>query len=120
MRRLLLFLLCIIMMISVIPAVAEEKSQSLVIAVVSESDALNLSIEEAFFKENPNAVIEYRLYSANQLNSLLMTNQVDFDMVILDYATLLDMVEKDYLLTLDQIGLEGYPSGMVDVSNLLM
>ena len=50
MRRLLLFLLCIIMMISVIPAVAEEKSQSLVIAVVSECDALNLSIEEAFFK----------------------------------------------------------------------
>lgn len=120
MRRLLTLLLCLTMLIPTLPAMAEEEPQRLIIAVDSEESALNLSIEEAFFKENPNTVIEYRLYSANQLNSLLMTNQVDFDMVILDYATLLDMVEKDYLLTLDQIGLEGYPSGMVDVSNLLM
>lgn len=70
-------------------------------------------------KTNPNVTIEYRLYSSNQLNSLLMTNQTDFDMIILGYAGLMDMVEKDYLLTLDQIGLETYPAELLDMSELL-
>lgn len=119
MRRLLIILLCLTMLIPALPVTAEEEPQRLIIAVDSEESALNLSVEEAFFKENPNVTIEYRLYSPKQLNSVLMTNQADFDMVISDYATLMDVVEKDYLLTLDQIGLEAYPAELLDVSELL-
>lgn len=120
MRRMLSFWLCLIMLFLVFPAVAEEETHHrLVIAVTSEGDALNLPIEEAFFKNNTNVTIEYRLYSPNQFNSLLMTNQTDFDMVILEYATLMDMAEKDYLLALNQIGLETYPEELLDMSELL-
>lgn len=119
MRRLLIILLCLTMLISALPATAEEAEQRLVIAITSEESALNLPLEEAFFKANPGVTIEYRLYSSNQLNSLLMTNQTDFDMIITGYAGLMDMVEKDYLLTLDQIGLEAYPAELLDVSKLL-
>lgn len=119
MRRLLTLLICLTMLISALPATAEEAEQRLVIAITSEESALNLPLEEAFFKANPGVTIEYRLYSSNQLNSLLMTNQTDFDMIITGYAGLMDMVEKDYLLTLDQIGLEAYPAELLDVSELL-
>ena len=119
MRRLLTLLLCLTMLLPSFHAVAEESEQRLVIAITSEDSALNLPIEEAFFKANPGVTIEYRLYSSNQLNSLLMTNQTDFDMIITGYAGLMDMVEKDYLLTLDQIGLETYPAELLDVSELL-
>lgn len=119
MRRLLTLLLCLTMLISAVPTVAEEAEQRLVIAITSEEDALYLPIEEAFFKTNPNVTIEYRLYSSNQLNSLLMTNQTDFDIIISGYARMIDMAEKDYLLTLDQIGLETYPAELLDVSELL-
>ena len=119
MRRLLIILLCLTMLISALPATAEAAEQRLVIAITSEESALNLPLEEAFFKANPGVTIEYRLYSSNQLNSLLMTNQTDFDMIITGYAGLMDMVEKDYLLTLDQIGLEAYPAELLDVSKLL-
>jgi len=108
------------MLISALPATAEEAEQRLVIAITSEESALNLPLEEAFFKANPGVTIEYRLYSSNQLNSLLMTNQADFDMIITGYAGLIDMAEKDYLLTLDQIGLEAYPAELLDMSELLM
>lgn len=120
MRRLLTLLICLTMLIPALPATAEETEQRLVIAITSEEDALYLPIEEAFFKANPGVTIEYCLYSSNQLNSLLMTNQTDFDMIITGYAGLMDMVEKDYLLTLDQIGLEAYPAELLDMSELLM
>lgn len=119
MRRLLTLLLCLTMLIPALPATAEKTEQRLVIAITSEEDALNLPIEEAFFKNNPNVTIEYRLYSSNQLNSLLMTNQADFDIIISGYTRMMDMAEKDYLLTLDQIGLEAYPAELLDVSELL-
>ena len=120
MRRLLIILLCLTMLIPALPVTAEEEPQRLIIAVDSEESAQNLPIEEAFFKANPGVTIEYRLYSSNQLNSLLMTNQTDFDMIITGYAGLIDMAEKDYLLTLDQIGLEAYPAELLDMSELLM
>lgn len=120
MRRLLTLLICLTMLIPALPATAEETEQRLVIAITSEEDALYLPIEEAFFKANPGVTIEYRLYSSNQLNSLLMSNQADFDMIITGYAGLIDMAEKDYLLTLDQIGLEAYPAELLDMSELLM
>lgn len=119
MRRLLTLLICLTMLIPALPATAEAAEQRLVIAITSEESALNLPLEEAFFKANPGVTVEYRLYSSNQLDSLLMTNQADFDMIILGYAGLMDMVEKDYLLTLDQIGLETYPAELLDVSKLL-
>lgn len=119
MRRLLTLMICLTMLISALPATAEETEQRLVIAITSEEDALNLPIEEAFFKTNPNVTIEYRLYSSNQLNSLLMTNQADFDIIISGYTRMMDMAEKGYLLTLDQIGLETYPAELLDVSELL-
>lgn len=119
MRRMLLLWLCLIILLPIFPAVAENDTQRLVIAVTSEEDAYNLPIEEAFSQENPNITIEYRLYSEEQLNSILMTNQADFDIVILNYQTLLGMAERDYLLTLDQIGLETYPEELLDVSGLL-
>lgn len=120
MRRLLTLLICLTMLIPALPATAEAAEQRLVIAITSEESAQNLPIEEAFFKANPGVTIEYRLYSTNQLNSLLMTNQTDFDMIITEYAGLIDMAEKDYLLTLDQIGLEAYPAELLDMSELLM
>lgn len=119
MRRLLTLLLCLTMLIPALPATAEETEQRLVIAITSEEDALYLPIEEAFFKANPGVTIEYRLYSSNQLNSLLMTNQADFDIIISGYTRMIDMAEKDYLLTLDQIGIETYPAELLDVSELL-
>lgn len=119
MRRLLTLLLCLTMLIPALPATAEETEQRLVIAITSEEDALYLPIEEAFFKANPGVTIEYRLYSSNQLNSLLMTNQADFDIIISGYTRMIDMAEKDYLLTLDQIGMETYPAELLDVSELL-
>lgn len=119
MRRLLTLLICLTMLIPALPATAEAAEQRLVIAITSEESALNLPLEEAFFKANPGVTVEYRLYSSNQLDSLLMTNQADFDMIILGYAGLMDMVEKDYLLTLDQIGMETYPAKLLDVSELL-
>lgn len=87
MRRLLTLLLCLTMLIPALPATAEKTEQRLVIAITSEEDALNLPIEEAFFKANPGVTIEYRLYSSNQLNSLLMTNQADFDIIISGYTS---------------------------------
>lgn len=48
-----------------------------------------------------------------------MTNQADFDIIISGYTRMMDMAEKDYLLTLDQIGLEAYPAELLDVSELL-
>lgn len=119
MRRLLTLLICLTMLIPALPATAEETEQRLVIAITSEEDALYLPIEEAFFKANPGVTIEYRLYSSNQLNSLLMTNQADFDIIISGYTRMIDMAEKDYLLTLDQIGMETYPAELLDVSELL-
>ena len=119
MRRLLTLLICLTMLIPALPATAETAEQRLVIAITSEEDALYLPIEEAFFKANPGVTIEYRLYSSNQLNSLLMTNQADFDIIISGYTRMIDMAEKDYLLTLDQIGLEAYPAELLDVSKLL-
>ena len=119
MRRLLTLLLCLTMLIPALPATAEKTEQRLVIAITSEEDALNLPLEEAFFKANPGVTIEYRLYSSNQLNSLLMTNQADFDIIISGYTRMMDMAEKDYLLTLDQIGMETYPAELLDVSELL-
>lgn len=119
MRRLLIILLCLTMLIPALPVTAEEEPQRLIIAVDSEESALNLSVEEAFFKGNPNVTIEYRLYSPKQLNSVLMTNQADFDIIISGYTRMIDMAEKDYLLTLDQIGMETYPAELLDVSELL-
>jgi hypothetical protein len=83
MRRLLTLLICLTMLIPALPATAEAAEQRLVIAITSEESALNLPLEEAFFKANPGVTVEYRLYSSNQLDSLLMTNQADFDMIIL-------------------------------------
>lgn len=119
MRRLLIILLCLTMLIPALPVTAEEEPQRLIIAVDSEESALNLSVEEAFFKGNQNVTIEYRLYSPKQLNSVLMTNQADFDIIISGYTRMIDMAEKDYLLTLDQIGMETYPAELLDVSELL-
>lgn len=104
MRRLLTLLICLTMLIPALPATAEAAEQRLVIAITSEESALNLPLEEAFFKANPGVTIEYRLYSTNQLNSLLMTNQTDFDMIITGYAGLIDMAEKDYLRRLTRLG----------------
>ena len=114
MRRLLTLLICLTMLIPALPATAEAAEQRLVIAITSEESALNLPLEEAFFKANPGVTVEYRLYSSNQLDSLLMTNQADFDMIILGYAGLMDMVEKDYWAG----NLSGGIAGRVEIADL--
>lgn len=46
MRRLLIILLCLTMLISALPATAEEAEQRLVIAITSEESALNLPLKK--------------------------------------------------------------------------
>lgn len=99
-------------------ALAEE--DILTIAVVTASDAMNLPAEEAFFKRYPSTVIEYRLYTEEQLNTMLIAGTPEFDLAILPYQTLLNMAKKGYLAPVDQV-LEqnGYPSQLIDLSDLL-
>lgn len=57
MRRLLTLLICLTMLIPALPATAEAAEQRLVIAITSEESALNLPLEEAFFKANPGVTV---------------------------------------------------------------
>ena len=99
-------------------ALAEE--EILTIAVVTASDAMNLPAEEAFFKRYPSAVIEYRLYTEEQLNTMLITGTSEFDLAILPYQTLLNMAKKGYLASVDQVlEQDGYPAQLIDLSDLL-
>lgn len=99
-------------------ALAEE--EVLTIAVLYSSDAENLPAEEAFFKRYPNAVIEYRLYTEEQLNTMLMTGTAEFDLAILSYQNMLNMAKKGYLTSINEVlGQDKYPEQLVDWSNLL-
>lgn len=99
-------------------ALAEE--EVLTIAVLYSSDAENLPAEEAFFKRYPNAVIEYRLYTEEQLNTMLMTGTAEFDLAILPYQNMLNMAKKGYLTSINEVlGQDEYPEQLVDWSNLL-
>ena len=92
----------------------------LTIAVVTESDAMNLPAEEAFFKRHPNAVIEYHLYTEEQLNTMLITGTSEFDLAILPYQIMLNMAKKGYLTSLDQVlEQDDYPVQLIDLSDLL-
>lgn len=66
MKRLISFLCCVLFLpVIASSAFTEEETERLVIAIVNyESEAENFPIEEAFFKEHPNATIEYRLYTS--------------------------------------------------------
>ena len=62
---------------------AEDQPERLIIAMINyETGAQNFSIEEAFFKAHPNATIEYRIYSSEQFNGVLMNGQCDFDLAL--------------------------------------
>lgn len=96
------------------------ENETLVIAVVQSTDAMNIPVEEAFFKAYPNASIEYHLYTENQLNTMLITNTSEFDLVILPYPNLLNMAKKGYLVPMEQIlDLSGYPESLIDLSGIL-
>lgn len=96
------------------------ENETLVIAVVQSTDAMNIPVEEAFFKAYPNASIEYHLYTENQLNTMLITNTSEFDLVILPYPNLLNMAKKGYLVPMEQIlGLRDYPESLIDLSDIL-
>lgn len=102
------------------PVFALAENDVLTIAVVAASDALNLPAEEAFFKRFPNAVIEYRLYTEEQLNTTLIAGTPEFDLAILPYPLLLNMAKKGYLAPVDSaLGSSGYPSQLLDLSDLL-
>lgn len=90
------------------------------IAVMNTSDAMNVPAEEAFFKRYPNAVIEYHLYTEEQLNTMLITGTPEFDLAILPYQTLLNMAKKGCLASINQIlAQDDYPIQLIDLSNLL-
>lgn len=92
----------------------------LTIAVMTTSDAMNLPAEEAFFKRYPNAVIEYHLYTEEQLNTMLITGTPEFDLAILPYQILLNMAKKGYLASINQVlEQDDYPIQLIDLSNLL-
>ena len=99
-------------------ALAEE--DILTIAVMTASDAMNLPAEEAFFKRYPNAVIEYHLYTEEQLNTMLIAGTIEFDLAILPYQTMLNMAKKGYLASVEQVlEKDGYPDQLIDLSDLL-
>jgi len=122
MKRLISFLCCVLFLpVIASSAFTEEETERLVIAIVNyESEAENFPIEEAFFKEHPNATIEYRLYTSEQFNSVLMNGQSDFDLAIATYRLTRAMLERGYIQTLDTIGLTEYPEQLIDLSHLLM
>ena len=99
---------------------ASAEENVLKIAVISESYAQNLTLEEAFFESNPNATIEYRLYTEEQFNVMMLTGKMGCDLVILPYNYALNLAEKGHLTPVDQaLGLDGYPEQLLDVSQLL-
>ena len=99
---------------------AGAENDMLVIAVLQESDAMNLPAEEAFFKQYPSAMIEYRLYTEEQLNTMLITGTKEFDMAILPYPTLFNMAKKGLLAPVNQsINQSTYPDQLIDLSGLL-
>lgn len=121
MKRFFPLLLCFLFLAFPTSGAFAEESEHLVIAIIDyEHEAENFPIEEAFFKEYPNATIEYRLYTSEQFNSVLMNGQNDFDLAIVDYRLTCAMAERGYTRTLDTIGLTEYPEQLIDLSHLLM
>lgn len=119
MKRIICGILMLAMLLSC-QAFALAEEDVLTIAVVSASDALNLPAEEAFFKRCPDAVIEYHLYTEEQLNTALITGTTEFDLAILPYQTLLNMARKGYLASVNQVlEQDGYPTQLLDLSDLL-
>lgn len=118
MKKCISMVLCLVVLL--LPLSAYAASDTLVIAITSESAALNIPAEEAFFQQWPNVTIQYRLYNSEQLSSMMMTGQVDYDLVILDYPTVLNLASKGYICMLDEaLGLEEYPDQLLDVSSLV-
>ena len=122
MKRLISFVSCLLLLASIsFCAFAEDEPERVVIAMINyETGAQNFPIEEAFFKEHPNATIEYRIYSGEQFNGVLMNGQCDFDLAIATYSLERAMLERGYIQTLDTIGLTEYPEQLIDLSHLLM
>lgn len=121
MKRVLSLLLCVLFLTFPASAALAEESEHLVIAIINyEHEAENFPIEEAFFKEHPNATIEYRLYTSEQFNAVLMNGQCDFDLAVATYSLERAMLERGYIQTLDTIGLTEYPEQLIDLSHLLM
>lgn len=119
MKRIFALLLSLVLLSALIPAQAEAES-SLIIGVVSQTDAWNVVLEEAFFETHPDVTIEYRLYTEEQLNALMLTGESDLDLVILPYATLLNMAQKGYLASVyEALGQDTYPEQLLDYSELL-
>lgn len=97
------------------PALAEE--DTLIIAVTGAGDALMFAAEEAFFDLHPEAVIEYRLYTFEQISAMLMTGTADFDLVLLSSFNLKNLHQKGYLRTVsDALGLTDWPETLIDLS----
>lgn len=118
MKRLICGIIVSFILLSFHIVLAEE--DILTIAVVTASDAMNLPAEEAFFKRYPNAVIEYRLYTEEQLNTMLITGTSEFDLAILPYQILLSMAKKGCLTPVDQmLEQDGYPVQLINLSDLL-
>ena len=110
MKRLISFVSCLLLLASIpFCAFAEDEPERVVIAMINyETGAQNFSIEEAFFKAHPNATIEYRIYSSEQFNGVLMNGQCDFDLAVATYSVERAMLERGYIQTLDTIGLMEY------------
>lgn len=84
-----------------------EDNNTLRIIVTNITDAHNWTVEEAFFKNHPNANIDYVLHSEEQLLSQIMARTLDGDLVILPYLFLEKMEDKGYLCYLnDKISID--------------
>ena len=122
MKRFISFVTCLLLLAGIpFCTFAEDQPERLIIAMINyETGAQNFSIEEAFFKAHPNATIEYRIYSSEQFNGVLMNGQCDFDLAVATYSVERAMLERGYIQTLDTIGLMEYPEQLIDLSHLLM
>lgn len=99
--------------------IAEENT--LKVIVTRETDAQNWPAEEAFFSHHPESVIEYTLYTEDQLFSQLLSQTVEADIVILPYGILNNLAEKGYLNYLDDAaGIYEYPAQLLDLRRLFV
>lgn len=119
MKKICSAVLCLALMLSFVsPCCAEENT--LVIAILNEYQAMNLSTEEAFFASHPDATIEYRIISQDKLSAALLSGAYDFDLSILPYQNALNMAKKGYFVSVsEQLEIDGYPENLLDVSSLL-
>lgn len=114
MKKIVSLILCLLMLPLTMVNAETAEEERLVIAIQTPGDALQVALEETFFKLHPNAVIEYRLYDTREQFEAMLMSDPDFDVAIVYDYMLQILAKKGMLQSLAELGINEYPQTLLD------